>query len=225
MVAVPDGRPAALHAKVETSQSGAASDAETHSFGVRTVKTWLSAPGTKAYAGSRWFSVNGKPFVFRGGGMMDSDMFLRYSKTRLDHEVSLIKSMGLNGLRLEGDDQPDAFYDEMDKQGLLVYGGFLCCNYWENGSRWTAKDQETNYKTALTLGRQQRNHPSVIFYSWSDNTPTAAQEAGRHPGHQGRRLRHPADGVGGVQVDVDARPVGDEGGSRTTGSRRATPTA
>jgi len=164
--------------KVETSQSGDASDAETHTFGVRTVKTWLSAPGTKAYAGSRWFSVNGKPFVFRGGGMMDSDMFLRFSKTRLDHEVSLIKSMGLNGLRLEGDDQPDAFYDEMDKQGLLVYGGFLCCNYWENGSRWTAKDQETNYKTALALGRQQRNHPSVIFYSWSDNTPTAAQEQG-----------------------------------------------
>ena len=62
-------------------------------------------------------------------------MFLRYSKTRLDHEVSLIKAMGLNGLRLEGDDQPDSFYDEMDKQGLLVYGGYLCCNYWEDAEQ------------------------------------------------------------------------------------------
>ena len=43
---------------------------------------------------------------------------------------------------------------------------------------WTAKDLDVNYNTALTLGRQQRNHPSVIFYSWSDKTPGAAQEAG-----------------------------------------------
>jgi exo-1,4-beta-D-glucosaminidase len=163
---------------MKTSQTGVTSDTASRTFGIRTIKTFLSAKGTKAYNGSRWFSINGKPFVFRGGGMMDSDMFLRYSKTRLDHEVSLIKAMGLNGLRLEGDDQPDSFYDEMDKQGLLVYGGFLCCNYWEEPGSWTAKDLDVNYNTALSLGRQQRNHPSVIFYSWSDNTPGAAQEAG-----------------------------------------------
>ncbi|WP_081686186.1 glycoside hydrolase family 2 protein [Candidatus Solirubrobacter pratensis] len=163
---------------IKASQSGATSDVVSKTFGIRTVKTWLSAPGTRAYNGSRWFSVNGKPFVFRGGGMMDQDMFLRYSKERLSNEIALIKAMGLNGLRLEGDDQPDSFYDEMDKAGLLVYGGYLCCNFWEEGSSWTAKDQETNYRTALTLGRQQRDHPSVIFWSWSDNTPAPAQEAG-----------------------------------------------
>src|SRR3954453_19691928 len=163
---------------MKTSQGGITSDSASRTVGIRTITTWLSAKGTRAYNGSRWFAINGKPFVFRGGGMMDSDMFLRYSKTRLDHEVSLIKKMGLNGLRLEGDDQPDSFYDEMDKQGLLVYGGFLCCNYWEEPSSWTAKDLDVNYNTALTLGRQQRNHPSVIFYSWSDEAPGAAQEAG-----------------------------------------------
>ena len=163
---------------LKVGQGGVTSDATTRTFGVRTIKSYLSAPGTKAWGGSRWFDINGKPFVFRGGGMMDSDMFLRFSTERMNHEVTLIKAMGLNGLRLEGDDQPDVFYDEMDRQGILVYGGFLCCNYWENGSRWTAKDQDVNYQTALTLGRQQRDHPSVVFYSWSDNTPTAAQEQG-----------------------------------------------
>jgi exo-1,4-beta-D-glucosaminidase len=164
------------------SQSGAASDSASKAFGIRTVKTWLSAPGRSAYAGSRWFSVNGKPFVFRGGGMMDQDMFLRYSKERLGHEIGLIKAMGLNGLRLEGDDQPDSFYDEMDKAGLLVYGGWLCCNYWESPTDWTDKDHETNYRTALTLGRQQRNHPSVVFFSWSDEVPSAREEAGARQG-------------------------------------------
>ncbi len=167
---------------VQASQGGVTSDSASETFGIRTITTFLSAPGTKAYNGSRWFAVNGKPFVFRGGGMMDQDMFLRYSNERLNHQIELIKSMGLDGMRLEGDVQPDAFYEAMDKAGLLVYGGFLCCNYWEEGSSWTAKDQQTNYGTALTIGRQQRNHPSVVFWSWSDNTPTAAQEAGVRQG-------------------------------------------
>ena len=167
---------------MDVSQAGVSSDSKASTFGIRTVKTWLSAPGTKAWGGSRWFSVNGKPFVFRGGGMMDQDMFLRYSKERLGHEISLIKTMGLNGLRLEGDDQPDSFYDEMDKAGLIVYGGYLCCNYWESPNSWTDKDHQTNYLTALALGRQQRNHPSVAFFSWSDNVPSAREEAGARQG-------------------------------------------
>jgi exo-1,4-beta-D-glucosaminidase len=163
---------------MNVSRHGVVSDSDTKTFGIRTIDTWLSPPGSQAYAGSRWFAINGKPFVFRGGGMMDQDMFLRYSREKLAHEIQLIKSMGLNGLRLEGDDQPDDFYEQMDRAGLLIYGGFLCCNYWEDASQWTEKDHETNYRTALTLGRQQRNHPSVIFWSWSDNVPSERQEAG-----------------------------------------------
>ena len=167
---------------MSASVGGTVSDSSSRTFGIRTVTTWLSAPGTRAYAGSRWFAINGKPFVFRGGGMMDQDMFLRYSKERLSHEIALIKTMGLNGLRLEGDDQPDSFYDEMDKAGLLVYGGYLCCNFWEDPGNWSEKDHDTNYRTALTLGRQQRNHPSVIFWSWSDETPSTRQEQGARQG-------------------------------------------
>ncbi len=110
--------------------------------------------------------------------MMDQDMFLRYSKTRLAHEIQLIKAMGLNGLRLEGDDQPDDFYDEMDKAGLLVYGGFLCCDFWEDPSSWSAKDHESTTVPRSRSAAQQRNHPSVIFCSWSDNTPSAVRRAG-----------------------------------------------
>ncbi|SNT49695.1 exo-1,4-beta-D-glucosaminidase [Asanoa hainanensis] len=163
---------------MNVSRDRQVSDSDSQTFGIRTITSWLSSPGSQAYDGSRWFAVNGKPFVFRGGGMMDQDMFLRYSRENIADQVQLIKSMGLNGLRLEGDDQPDDFYEQMDRAGLLIYGGFLCCNYWEEGSRWTAKDEETNYRTAVALGRQQRSHPSVVFYSWSDNVPSASQEAG-----------------------------------------------
>jgi exo-1,4-beta-D-glucosaminidase len=163
---------------MSVSQHGIRSDSDSDTFGIRTIETSLSPPGTRAYNGSRRFAINGRPFVFRGGGMMDQDMFLRYSHEGLAHQIQLIKAMGLNGLRLEGDDQPDDFYEQMDKAGLLVYGGFLCCDYWEEAENWTEKDHETNYRSALTLGRQQRNHPSVIFWSWSDNVPSTRQESG-----------------------------------------------
>ena len=196
---------------MKTSQGGTTSDTSSRTFGIRTIKTWLSAKGTKAYNGSRWFSINGKPFVFRGGGMMDSDMFLRYSKTRLDHEVSLIKAMGLNGLRLEGDDQPDSFYDEMDKQGLLVYGGFLCCNYWESPTSWTAKDLDVNYNTALSARPPAAQPPERDLLQLERRDARRGAGGRRHQRHEGRRLRHPDHGVGGVQVDHHARPVGHEG--------------
>jgi exo-1,4-beta-D-glucosaminidase len=155
-----------------------ASDADEETFGIRTITSGLTAPGSWAYDGSRWVAINGKRFVLRGGGMMDQDMFLRYSTERLDTQIRLIKQMGLNGMRLEGDDQPDDFYQRMDEAGLLVYGGFLCCDYWESAANWTEKDHETNYRTALTLGRHQRNHPSVVIYSWSDEVPSVRQEEG-----------------------------------------------
>src|SRR3954466_6693669 len=48
---------------MKTSQTGVTSDSASRTFGIRTIKTFLSAKGTKAYNGSRWFSINGKPFV------------------------------------------------------------------------------------------------------------------------------------------------------------------
>ena len=163
---------------MDVSQNGVRSDSDAEAFGIRTIESGLTSPGTRAYNGSRWLAINGKPFVFRGGGMMDQDMFLRYSDDQLAHQIQLIKAMGLNGMRLEGDVQPDEFYEEMDKAGLLVYGGFLCCDYWEEADSWSEKDHETNYQSALTLGRRLRNHPSVVMWSWSDNVPSALQEAG-----------------------------------------------
>ena len=85
----------------------------------------------------------------------------------------------------------------------------------------------------LLGGRQQldRQGPGRQLPDRADPRPPAAQPperhllqlerqhpdrgagAGRHPRHEGRRLRHPADGLGGVQVDLHARPVGHEGGA------------
>lgn len=114
--------------RTTVSQRGRVSTTSTDTFGIRTVTSRLVGASPQAPDGARIFAVNGKDFVFRGGGYMP-DMFLRYSKTEVARQIALIKSMGLNGIRVEGHDMPQDFYDQFDRAGLMILGGFLCCDH------------------------------------------------------------------------------------------------
>ena len=70
------------------------------------------------------------PFVFRAGGWSE-DLFLRYSSSDTANQISLIKNLGLNGIRTEGKQMPDDFYEQMDRAGILIDGGFQCCDAWQ----------------------------------------------------------------------------------------------
>ena len=43
----------------------------------------------------------------------------------------MLKSMGLNGIRTEGKEMPQNFYDQMDRAGILIDAGFQCCDKWQ----------------------------------------------------------------------------------------------
>jgi len=122
--------------------------------------------------------VNGQPFVFRGGGWSE-DLFLRYSAANTAAQIALLKNLGLNGIRTEGQQMPDSFYEQMDRAGILIDGGFQCCNAWQlpdNGAGVSNQDYQILYLSALTIGQNLRNHPSVLDFSWSDNNPVPRQE-------------------------------------------------
>ncbi|GAA5153292.1 glycoside hydrolase family 2 protein [Amycolatopsis dongchuanensis] len=159
------------------AQGGKVSTTSSQTFGIRTVTTRLVGKSPQLPDGARIFAVNGKEFVFRGGGYAP-DLFLRYSKSDVAHQVQLIKNMGLNGIRLEGHDMPQDFYEQMDRAGLLVLGGFLCCDAWqpETEANLTNRDFRIIHDSARTIGELERSHPSVITYGWSDNEPLPRQE-------------------------------------------------
>jgi hypothetical protein len=152
------------------------SDSTSETFGIRTITSYLTPPSNMAYDGVRWFAVNGKPFVFTAGGWSEN-LFLHYSSADIANQISLIKSMGLDGIRTEGKEMPPDFYEQFDKAGLLVDAGFQCCDKWQfSATNATQNDYNVMYDSALTIGQQLRNHPSVLNMSWSDNNPTAEQE-------------------------------------------------
>jgi exo-1,4-beta-D-glucosaminidase len=164
----------------ELTQRGAAPDTESETFAIRTVTTQLvGATSSDGLApnGSRQFSVNGVPFVFRGGGWSEN-LFLHYSAGDTANQIEMLKNLGLNGIRTEGKQMPDDFYEQMDRAGILIDGGFQCCDAWQPSRRKTLTAQQLAVleNSALTIGQNLRNHPSVLNFSWSDNAPTQAQE-------------------------------------------------
>jgi hypothetical protein len=159
-------------------QRGSQPDEQLETFGIRRVTTRLIGRAPIAPQGSRQFLVNGVPFVFRGGGWSE-DLFLRYSSADTANQIALIKNLGLNGIRTEGKQMPADFYEQMDRAGILVDGGFQCCDAWQlQDSKLTSRhDFQVLALSALTIGQNLRNHPSVLNFSWSDNNPTPRQEA------------------------------------------------
>ena len=153
-------------------------DSVSETFAIRTITTRLVGPSPIAPHGSRQFLVNGRPFIFRGGGWSE-DLFLRYSAADTATQIALIKNLGLNGIRTEGKQMPDNFYEQMDRAGILIDAGFQCCDAWQlQGSKLTSShDYQVLSNSARTIAQNMRNHPSVLNFSWSDDRPTARQEA------------------------------------------------
>jgi exo-1,4-beta-D-glucosaminidase len=147
-------------------------------FGIRSVTTYLTPPSTMAPEGVRVFEINGVPFDFRSGGWSEN-LFLHYSASDLANQIQLMKSMGVNGIRTEGKEMPQNFYDQLDRAGILVDAGFQCCDKWapsSSGRGVTSQDYHVMYESSLTIGEQLRDHPSVMNFSWSDNQPINEQE-------------------------------------------------
>jgi exo-1,4-beta-D-glucosaminidase len=161
---------------VSVAQGGAPGNATTETFGIRTVTSYLTGSNGIEPSGARAFKINGVPVVIRGGGW-DPNLFGHYSAADTAKQIALMKNMGLNTVRLEGHIMPADWFQQMDAAGILVNGGFQCCDAWETTTSPTAAQQSVLQNSAQTIGTNLRNHPSVFSFQWSDNQPSAAQES------------------------------------------------
>jgi exo-1,4-beta-D-glucosaminidase len=150
-------------------------DSTSGTFGIRTVTSALVGKSSIAPSGVRQYSVNGKKVVMRGGGFAP-DLFLRYDAADAAHQLALLKNMGMNMIRLEGHFMPEDFYQKADAAGMMIDAGYQCCDFWEQSSPSSAT-LATMTLSARTIAENERNHPSVVTFSWSDNAPGSAQES------------------------------------------------
>jgi len=158
------------------SQNNVVLTSTSETFGIRTITSYLTGASAGAPSGVRAFKVNGVPIVIRGGGF-DPNLFLHYSAADTAKQIALMKSMSINAIRLEGHIMPDDFFQQLDQAGILVNAGYQCCDAWEVSGTLTAAQLAILQLSALTIGQNLRNHPSVFSFQWSDNAPTTQQES------------------------------------------------
>lgn len=160
------GKPELYHLKLEFKAEGSVSDRAELDFGIRQIDSWITEQE------SRQFAINGKPLLIRGGGWA-SDLLLRYSPERAAKELRYVQDLGLNTVRLEGMMQPDDFFAQADKLGILVMPGLVCCNAWEmDAKKWTDAELAVAKASVRDLALALRAHPSVFAFLYgSDEAP------------------------------------------------------
>ena len=197
------------------SDGGVVSDAaQAVTFGIRSVTTYLTAPSASEPDGARVFEINGVPFDYRAGGWSEN-LFLHYSSSDLANQITLIKSMGLDGIRTEGKEMPQDFYNQMDAAGILVDAGFQCCDKWapsSSGKGVSSQEYHVMYESSLTIGEQLRDHPSVINFSWSDNNPIPEQEVASTEGFSQSGFQDPNISSAEYNVSGILGPSGEKEG-------------
>jgi exo-1,4-beta-D-glucosaminidase len=161
---------------VSVAQNSSTLNSTTETFGIRTVTSYLTGSNAIEPRGARAFKINGVPIVIRGGGW-DPNLFLHYSAADTAKQIALMKNMGVNAIRLEGHIMPADWFEQMDAAGILVNGGFQCCDAWEVSGTLTQAQLGILQNSAQTIGTNLRNHPSVFSFQWSDNQPTSEQES------------------------------------------------
>lgn len=106
------------------------------------------------------FYINGKKLFLRGTNLIPA-LFLSELKTnRIKKIVKLIKDANINIIRMHAHVNRQELYDELDKQGILVWQDFSL--------QWTYEDTVKFEKNAVRQIRdmvsQLYNHPSIAFW-------------------------------------------------------------
>ncbi len=137
-------------------------------YGIRTVSDYFTKEG------HRGFKVNGQKILIKGGGWVDM-LMLEDTHESIKNQLSYVKDMNLNTIRLEGFWGKDqALYEACDNMGILIMVGYSCHWEWEDylGTFCSEEYGGILSENAVNMMSEAwedqviwlRNHPSI--FSW-----------------------------------------------------------
>ena len=145
-------------------------------FALRTIES-------KTVAGKPYLCLNGKPYFFHGlldQGYYSDGIYTPATPDGYRYDIAKMKELGFNMLRKHIKIEPDVFYYECDKQGMIVFQDMLNSGHydfvfdtalptagWRRGffhtvSRRRRADFEDGARAVIDL---LYNHPSVCYYT------------------------------------------------------------
>lgn len=168
-------------AEVSVTSGGGATDHAATRFGVRTI-------AVSAQDGLR---INGQQVKLKGAcihsdhGIIGTASFDGAERRK----AGLLKKFGYNAVRLGHHMFPQAFLDACDELGLIVVGEVF--DMWEEAKTPGdySKHFKANWRGDMTrMIRQDRNHPSIIFWSIGNEIPEREKPRGAEIAAQLREL-------------------------------------
>ncbi len=170
------GTPALYDVQVTLELDGAVLARHDSRLGIRTIELDQSPDGDEP--GTRFFRfvLNGVPLFARGADWIPADSFVgALTPDRYTMLLTAARDGNMTMLRVWGGGlyEHDAFYDECDRLGLLVWQDFMfaCAPYPEDNPAFVAEvEAEAAYQV-----RRLRNHPSLALWcgnnenQWIDN--------------------------------------------------------
>lgn len=146
-------------------------------FGIRSI----------AFSKERGFELNGKK-VFLKGIANHGDLGavgVAAHETAISRQLDILKRFGFNHIRTAHNPYSEAFLRLCDEKGILVvdelYDKWSNKNFWPGRLPWT----ELWYRNVPEWIRRDRNHPSVIMWSFGNELQTREDYAGYQTGDWG----------------------------------------
>ncbi|HYW35530.1 MAG TPA: glycoside hydrolase family 2 TIM barrel-domain containing protein, partial [Balneolaceae bacterium] len=160
------GRPNLYNLQISFTQGGRTSQTKNITFGIRTVSSKVT--NVNGWA-RRDFYINGKEIDLTGGAWVP-DLMLQRDSLRYKQELTLIKNANLNTVRIWGGGiaPPDAFFNEADRLGLLVWQDFWITGDTNGGFKGSKKwplQGDVFIKNLKSTIKRLRNHPSLFLWT------------------------------------------------------------
>lgn len=159
------------------SNSGDVLGSLTKIFGVRRIQL-IQAPLQEG--STFYFEVNNIPIFMGGSNWIPGDSFLpRMTPNRYKRWIDLAVRGNHNMLRIWGGGiyEDDAFYDECDRRGVLVWQDFcFACGQYPSDKEFV----ESVSAEAIAALKRLRNHPSLAILAGNNEDYQVANEALHH---------------------------------------------
>ena len=106
------------------------------------------------------FFLNGKRLFLRGTNVIPTQFLSELDEQRIKDQVSLIKDANINIIRMHAHVNRTEYYDECDRQGILVWQDFAL--------QWTYDESAQFFANAAAqikdMVKLHFNHPSIAFW-------------------------------------------------------------